>query len=235
MIKMWRQFLLVFTLTVIASLILPMAVGAFYKSSRHVSAGAGFVQLSTTGWQKFFVTDEMQMFADVYLTSPRMSLRSNLKAPSAKLVPSREKAFPQVLASRSRKFGFPFRSVQFSASLVAGNIKSSQVYIYNVILFEPIDSDVKWYDEFAVLPIGIIWSGFVLNILFWFILLGMFLSFIHLRNRRRRNRGLCLKCGYPVGMSVCPECGEKVRVEKRARTKEIASPSSTFESGKSGM
>ncbi len=66
------------------------------------------------------------------------------------------------------------------------------------------------------LPLGPIWPGFAVNTLFyaavlWLLIPGPFA----LRRLIRRQRGLCPKCGYPMGeSSVCTECG--VELAKRA-------------------
>ena len=65
-------------------------------------------------------------------------------------------------------------------------------------------------------PLRPIWPGFVINTLFcaailWLLIPGPFA----LRRFIRRRRGLCPKCGYPMGESaVCSECG--VELGKRA-------------------
>ena len=67
------------------------------------------------------------------------------------------------------------------------------------------------------LPLGPIWSGFAINTMLyggvpWLLLCGPF----ELRRYRRRKRGLCVYCAYPIGTSdVCTECGRAVahRVE----------------------
>lgn len=61
------------------------------------------------------------------------------------------------------------------------------------------------------LPIKPIWPGFIANSLIysWLFMLGQ-LEIISLRKRRRRKRGLCIKCAYDLRGTahvVCPECG----------------------------
>lgn len=58
--------------------------------------------------------------------------------------------------------------------------------------------------------------GFVINtILYAILLFGLYITFHALsqqRQKRRRMRGLCGGCGYPIGQSsVCTECGETLR------------------------
>ncbi len=70
----------------------------------------------------------------------------------------------------------------------------------------------------VALPLRPLWLGFAVNTLFyaavlWLLILGPFA----LRRLIRRRRGLCPKCGYPMGeSSVCTECG--VELAKRAAT-----------------
>jgi hypothetical protein len=68
---------------------------------------------------------------------------------------------------------------------------------------------------FRILPLQPLWSGFVVNTLFytaivWLLIRGPFV----LRRLIRRRRGRCPKCGYdlrgqPPGpaAAACPECG----------------------------
>lgn len=61
-------------------------------------------------------------------------------------------------------------------------------------------------------PLRPIWSGFIINTLFytalvWFAVPGP----LALRRLRRAKRGLCMKCAYPIGTGVvCTECGAPV-------------------------
>ena len=66
-----------------------------------------------------------------------------------------------------------------------------------------------------VLPLGILWSGFALNVLFY---AGVFelihaarLGLLALVRRLRARHGRCHKCGYVLaGRPRCPECGAPV-------------------------
>ncbi len=59
------------------------------------------------------------------------------------------------------------------------------------------------------LPIRPAWPGFALNtLLFGTAAGGAMLAVGSAWRRRRRRRGLCVRCGYDVvGLAVCPECG----------------------------
>lgn len=59
------------------------------------------------------------------------------------------------------------------------------------------------------LPIRPAWPGFTLNtLIFGAAACGVMLAAGSAWRRRRRSRGLCVRCGYDVvGLAVCPECG----------------------------
>jgi hypothetical protein len=66
--------------------------------------------------------------------------------------------------------------------------------------------------ETRILPLGVIWPGFLASALFYALLwLGVITAPRLARSARgalRRRRGLCPRCAYPVGASiVCTECG----------------------------
>jgi hypothetical protein len=69
------------------------------------------------------------------------------------------------------------------------------------------------------LPLIAIWPGFAINTIFYAaILWGLFTLPGVVKRHRRRKRGLCPACAYPIGTwggEVCTECGALVR----ARTK----------------
>jgi len=65
------------------------------------------------------------------------------------------------------------------------------------------------------LPLMPLWPGFAINTIFYAAILWLLFAFPcalrHFRGRRRIKRGLCVRCGYPVGLSqVCSECGRAV-------------------------
>lgn len=66
-----------------------------------------------------------------------------------------------------------------------------------------------------LLPLGIIWPGFILNTVFyWWLWLTLFMlawGGLNIRPALRRRRGLCASCGYDLRASDaarCPECGK---------------------------
>src|SRR5262245_17895036 len=61
-------------------------------------------------------------------------------------------------------------------------------------------------------PFHPIWPGFAINTVFYAAIVWLvFATPIRFRRWRRIKRGLCARCGYPVGSSaLCSECGEKI-------------------------
>ncbi len=81
------------------------------------------------------------------------------------------------------------------------------------------DSKAAWVvSGRSALPTRIIWPGFVINTVFYAVVLWLLLAApFALRRRLRRKRGLCPACGYdlrgrgsPSQSNVCPECGKPV-------------------------
>ena len=68
---------------------------------------------------------------------------------------------------------------------------------------------IHYGDE--VLPMIPIWPGFVINTIFYAVVLGLLtLGPFTARRMIRRKRGRCIKCGYDLGHAdhrACPECG----------------------------
>ena len=63
-----------------------------------------------------------------------------------------------------------------------------------------------------LIPLRPIWPGFAVNTLFYAAFLWLLgHSVFAMRRFIRMKRGLCVKCGYPMGESaVCSECGEEL-------------------------
>jgi len=68
------------------------------------------------------------------------------------------------------------------------------------------------------LPMCPIWPGFAINTIFYAVILWVLFAFpFALRRWRRIKRGLCARCGYPLGTSaVCSECGTPIAVHGAA-------------------
>jgi hypothetical protein len=107
--------------------------------------------------------------------------------------------------------GWPMRSIRCeihysSTASVNGNVidpgKVRMAYVSAVQAGMPV--------VFPLLPL---WPGFAVNTIFYgAILWGVWMLFVVpgvVKRHRRRKRGLCPACAYPVGASqVCTECGK---------------------------
>jgi len=77
----------------------------------------------------------------------------------------------------------------------------------------------RFGEDYSVLPLIPIWPGFVVNSLFYSVMLAvlvyvMCVPFL-LRRQWRVRQGCCVHCGYPIGVSsVCTECGEVLDQER---------------------
>ena len=63
-----------------------------------------------------------------------------------------------------------------------------------------------------VLPLEPYWPGFIVDVALYAGALWLLLRFpFAFRRASRKRRGLCLACGYPIGLSpMCTECGKSV-------------------------
>lgn len=78
------------------------------------------------------------------------------------------------------------------------------------------DRTVRWdIENPRVLPIQPIWSRFLVNTMFYAVVLWLTIRWpIVLRRYMRVRRGLCPRCAYPTGKSqVCTECGTHLGVK----------------------
>lgn len=69
------------------------------------------------------------------------------------------------------------------------------------------------------LPLTLLWPGFAINTLFYAITAWLLVVVpVRFRTYRRRRRGLCERCAYPIGTSpVCSECGAAVVSREHAK------------------
>lgn len=69
------------------------------------------------------------------------------------------------------------------------------------------------YSSYSSLPLRPYWPGFLAGVASWSICWGSVLGLGRRTVRlRRRARGLCISCRYPVrDLDTCPECGAAVR------------------------
>jgi hypothetical protein len=75
----------------------------------------------------------------------------------------------------------------------------------------PLFLDVSTRNGWAAsgIPIVPVWDGLFINVLFWSMLIGAFVSIKAFARRYFRwRKNLCLQCGYhSLGFARCPECG----------------------------
>jgi hypothetical protein len=130
---------------------------------------------------------------------------------------------PQFVIERQR-FGWPFRAVSSDDVMLSGDSANG----VRIATFKEIDNFIdivhdrmglnygikepSWFpcrqgaQYFPIMPI---WTGLVLDTLFWGVL-SLAPSTIWQATIRkiRRRRGLCTSCGYKIdGLTACPECG----------------------------
>ena len=120
------------------------------------------------------------------------------------------------------QYGLPWRSMSFYSSEVWGdpqaradpNFPVPQQPIFP-LLARGIDVPTwsrKWFG-WPRLPLRPMWPGFLSSTLVYGSFASLVLSVVSFlqkchRLSRRKRRGLCVKCGYPVDdFAVCPECG----------------------------
>lgn len=101
------------------------------------------------------------------------------------------------------RVGMPLRSMEGSRWRGEDLIERGQD---RMVLHDPIFA-TAWR-----LPMRPLWPGFVVNSLFYAVILWLLLGGLAAeRTRLRCRRGLCAKCAYPIGVSpVCTECGAAV-------------------------
>jgi len=103
--------------------------------------------------------------------------------------------------------GWPFRAVWYEAGRVLD--ASRRFGAAGGILLPPSARSIGQYER--ALPLRPIWSGFLINTLFyapiWF---GLFFGFTRAKRFVRTQRGRCPRCGYDLRGQMhtgCPECG----------------------------
>lgn len=123
--------------------------------------------------------------------------------------------------------GFPFRSTAYrEVRRVPGtpghrDDLDPQLSFNGTVLSAQLDRGTVWHQDHQKLPLAtyVLWPGFLLNMLFWSIVIAapwwLRAGFVSLRARRRRQAGRCPKCGYMrsgiAAEAPCPECGEALR------------------------
>ncbi len=81
----------------------------------------------------------------------------------------------------------------------------------NAVLLSSQNTRDKFMDSERpfVVPVRLLWVGTLFNTIVYSVSLALFIGVTHrLMEKRRRARGLCARCAYPIGASpICPECG----------------------------
>ncbi len=109
-----------------------------------------------------------------------------------------DSAVPLLMISKA---GWPIFSFEGLYFMTAKGVETSFFFFVPTPLMDHVEN---YY-----LPLKPTWPGFVVNTALyggipWLLFCGPFI----LRRYRRRKRGQCVKCGYPIGKSnVCTECG----------------------------
>lgn len=74
--------------------------------------------------------------------------------------------------------------------------------------------DWSFLQKQYILPIGLIWHGFLINTIFYALILWLFkLGIFKMHRYVRSQHGCCIKCNYNLRGTehdVCPECGTKI-------------------------
>ncbi len=114
------------------------------------------------------------------------------------------------------RVGFPFRCFEaWTLSLGRGNTLGYTGPVnglYAHILWRRSLFMVTGRSYLTWMPLGPLWAGLLGNSLFYgAIVWALFAAAQLARAARRRRKGLCPRCAYPVGPStVCSECGHPV-------------------------
>lgn len=110
------------------------------------------------------------------------------------------------LRNNYRTAGLPFRSIDASDLRVSLDVTE-------IVRFYELAVGRTMLRPSVQMPLTPIWPGFIVNTLFYAVVLWLlFIAPFEARRMFRRRRALCEKCAYPIGASpVCTECGAAVR------------------------
>jgi hypothetical protein len=121
-------------------------------------------------------------------------------------------------------FGFPFRCLYFRDLFTSDEATPERprsiiepMPLASTAFEFPLIPNWAWYHN-GKWPTRILWPGFLLNTLFWSVVIAspfwLRRGFVAWRSARRRRAGLCPLCGYARGginpQHPCPECGKSV-------------------------
>ncbi len=113
---------------------------------------------------------------------------------SGDMTAAEERAGPVHLGVTRWRAGWPLRSL---VGIKVGGMRL-------------VSTHTLWLSDGLKIPYGPIWHAFILNAVLYAVLLWLPIRGPSaLRRLIRMKRGLCVKCGYPIGESaVCTECGK---------------------------
>ena len=120
---------------------------------------------------------------------------------------------PTLIVVSEGMFGWPAHSLTFD---FWATLKDGGHYLKVL----PADLVVRplLRDPGMVLPVGILWLGFLMDTLFYGLVVALlFRAGISIHRLSRLKRNLCPTCAYPMkGSVICSECGRKL--PRRVRT-----------------
>jgi len=125
----------------------------------------------------------------------------------------------QIMQSKGRTQGIPWTHVYwrtaagFPALCLDGGLLENKISEDGNYVRKLPSANQRWLIHYeGTLPVHPVWPGFLVNTLFYAIILWLLIPgpFV-LRRLIRVRRDLCPKCTYPMGESaVCTECGRKL-------------------------
>lgn len=197
---------------VFMSVVVPCVWSLGYSNPRKVAAieRVWNYQSPTSFLHRFVLpADEVEFNGEFLRTTPgRIEPLASLPLPITKHFPDLEMDFPQILGTRIRAFGFPFRSMWYNTQSIAHGIDKTKrtITLERGIEFTK-NEEATWYDDRCVLPLGVRWPQMLGNLAVWGGLVMVVWMGFGAKRWSRLRRGLCGFCGYPVGSERCPECG----------------------------
>lgn len=124
-------------------------------------------------------------------------------------------AYPSSYTRYGEAWGIPFLAMWAGRKEDGSTRNPDTMEILRGIRLANIQTESLLGTAERVLPLGIIWPGFILNTVFyWWLWLTLFMlawGGLSIRPALRRRRGLCASCGYDLRASDaarCPECGK---------------------------
>lgn len=211
-----RVAIIAAAVSVFMSVVVPCVWSLGYRNPlKMVSGLSGYSDTATPTFLTKYILpeDRVEVIGEATMVNYAGPLPThNGKVLIRTLWPDFDQAFPQLLASRTRAFGLPFRSMWYSAELFAldRNLEEEKTTVVQGIEFGKIqDERSSWCYERSVLPLGIRWSQMLGNLAAWSgLVIAAWMGVGAIQRRRRSKNGLCKHCGYPVGSDRCPECGK---------------------------